>query len=172
MLKNRNLVSTSLNNEENISPIGSLKVADAEVNSCLKWSRIHVLIFPCLHPQFIDLILSQFSSRSQNGCHSSRHHMVKSSLKKWDQGSSLVVQQLGFSAFIYAAWVQSLAWELISHIKLLHATTTTKKWNQSYFTVFKYREVISEDPSEDLFSYFFGQNWVTSPSLNFCQQGR
>lgn len=58
MLKNRNLVSTSLNNEENISPIGSLKVADAEVNSCLKWSRIHVLIFPCLHPQFIDLILS------------------------------------------------------------------------------------------------------------------
>ena len=36
-------------------------------------------------------------------------------------GSSLVVQWLGLSAFTAMAWVQSLVWELRSHVKLLHA---------------------------------------------------
>ena len=38
-----------------------------------------------------------------------------------DGYSSLVVWWLGFSAFTAVAWVQSLIWELRSHIKLLHA---------------------------------------------------
>ena len=42
-------------------------------------------------------------------------------------GSSLVAQWLGLSAFTAAAWVQSLVWELRSHIKPLHATAKKKK---------------------------------------------
>ena len=43
-------------------------------------------------------------------------------------GSSLVVYWLGFSAFTAAAWVQSLAWELRSHIN--HATAKKQKQNK------------------------------------------
>ena len=41
--------------------------------------------------------------------------------------SSLVVQGLGFRAFITAAPVQSLIWELGSNVKLLHAVAKKKK---------------------------------------------
>ena len=36
-------------------------------------------------------------------------------------GGSLVVQRLGLGAFTAVTQVQSLVWELRSHIKLLHA---------------------------------------------------
>ena len=41
--------------------------------------------------------------------------------------SSLVVQGLGFRAFITAAPVQSLIWELGSNVKLLHAVAKKRK---------------------------------------------
>lgn len=45
--------------------------------------------------------------------------------------SSLVVQWLRPDTFNAAAWVQSLVWELRSHIKLLHAMTKKKSWGRA-----------------------------------------